>query len=125
MPIENAKETVQRYIDRHAAATVTGLQGVTVTYESDCEVYWDFNDFGSAVYDADYFYFGYLFFPVDTTVQETSLNLTVNDNNGTRMDTVNCTLFGMSQSFTPVMFNEVLAAPTSFVYFIGYKFKLV
>ncbi len=42
MPVENAKEVVQRQIQA-LSGTLTNYTSSTVTYEADCEVYFDTN----------------------------------------------------------------------------------
>lgn len=119
MPVENAKEVVQRYIDRNTS--LTDWAGKTVSYNSDCEVYFDNNDLQNWSTDRNAIYFGYIYFPADTTVQETSMILLVTDDSGS-IAAIDTTLFGVSQSFTPIIFNDVNPGPNSNVYFIGYKF---
>lgn len=123
MPIENAKEVVQRYIN--TKTTLVGVYGKTVTYESDCEVYFDKNDFDNFSFNPIYFYFGYLYFPNDTGAVESSLQLDLKDTNGGNIPVLYASTNTFSQSFLPIAFNEVKSTPNTYITFLGYKFKLV
>lgn len=124
MPVENAKEVVQRQIQA-LSGTLTNYTSSTVTYEADCEVYFDTNYLTNLFsYNQDYVYFGYWYFATDTVIPESTMRINMDDNQATT-DVFDSSIYPVSQSHAPFVWNNVVAAPITPVSFIGYKFKLV
>jgi len=115
IPVENARETTQRFIEDNLSA----YDGYELTYKIDTEaVVIDLsNDF---VYDFNSIYFGDVVFPV----QEFSLVLSVTDN-VTTVGTLNTLSYPIDPGRYPyIIFNEVSSKPDGNPYFVGYKFTI-
>ena len=131
MPVENAKEVAQRWIDFLFSPTVDFIDGPliretsTVIYEQDCEILLDVNRFNS-IRDSDgYVYIGYLSVLVDNSLED---NLLLQMSTGNDAITTLDLQSNGSHLFTnvPVIFNSVQAGTIhSGTIFIGYKFKVI
>lgn len=124
IPIENAKEMVQRTIQSSGDAV---LASKTVTYSSDSEiVFYNMND-ESVSNDPYTFYFGSLY--VLSHQHETGLNLACIDSSYVTFKTVvNASIKSItSGKYDYLIWNAVLSSSTSDpnMYFVGYKFNLI
>lgn len=120
MPVENAKEVIQRYVNRNVA-TLTAYANKTVRYESDCEIYLDKSDITNLVHNAQRIYIGYFYFPTDFIDAENSMQLRVDDGTS-NLIVFNNASNNVSQSFSPIIFNKIHQGPIKDCVFIGYKF---
>jgi hypothetical protein len=124
VPIENAKEMVQRIIQNSGDPV---LASKTVTYSSDSEiVFYNLTD-ESVNNDPYTFYFGSLYVLSDK--HETGLHLACVDSSTVTFKTV---VNAATESITAgkyeyLIWNAVLSSSTSDanMYFVGYKFNLI
>lgn len=124
IPIENAKEMVQRTIQSSGDAV---LASKTVTYASDSEiVLYQLTD-ESVSNDPYTFYFGSLY--VLSHQHETGLSLgCINSSSVTFKTIVNSALKSIAAGkYDYLIWNAVLSSSTTDpnMYFVGYKFNLI
>lgn len=124
VPIENAKEMVQRTIQNSGDPV---LASKTVTYSSDSEIVFNqFND-ESINNDPYTFYFGSLY--VLSHQHETALSLgCINSSSVTFKTIINASTKSItSGKYDYLIFNAVLSSTTTDpnMYFVGYKFNLI
>jgi hypothetical protein len=123
IPVENAKEVVQRYIDNNAA-TLDGYVGKTVTYQPDCEVIFYGSDMQAFSADTSAIWFGT--YIVTSSNNEMSTILAIQDQNTNSLTTFDCSTGVVAGEYPYLMFNRTAGTPSDTnSYFIGYKFDLV
>ena len=114
-PIENARETTQRFIEDNLSA----YNGSELTYTVETEVVkidltttWN--------YSFNSIYFG------DVIIGNTEANLLLGvSDNITTEATFGYPGYNLKKGkYSYVIFNEVLSYPTELVYFVGYKFTI-
>lgn len=118
MPIENAKEVAQRYIKNKLGLADT----FTLSYSSDCEVYFTTTDFSSWNFDYNYFYVGYIYCGGATGGEESMLTLGIEDNATNNAIILDGTSFIIATTNYPVIFNTVNPGNKETI-FIGYRFN--
>ena len=118
MPIENAKEVAQRYIKNKLGLADT----FTLSYNSDCEVYFTTDDFASFTFDSSYFYVGYMYCGGISGDEEGQLTLRIQDNALNTAIILDASSYNISTTNYPVIFNTV-NPPNKEAIFIGYRFN--
>lgn len=120
VPIENAKEMVQRYIDNSGI-----LVNKTVTYKPDNEVVFYNLTSSNPTFNVDTIYFGTLF--ITDHQHETDLILQVKSGGGATINTLDATLTTMvAGKYEYIIYNSVEASPKDTnAYFVGYQFTLI
>jgi hypothetical protein len=126
IPVENAKEVVQRKIDElSAAGTITGYDGLTVNYNENCEVVFDGNYlFNNTIEDLNTIYFGTWVANLDNNFGAILSIKSDDGNNYTILDWLSFP--PLSGNYPYVIWNLFYndAFDGSQGYFFGYKFTL-
>ena len=122
VPVENAKEVVQRYIDANTG-TLTGYAGMTVSYGQDCEVILYGSDLASFSQDSASIYFGTLI--VTGGGGEGSIVMNIRDSASNVITLIDCGASPISAGQYPyTMFNTLTPPGDVNTYFVGYKFSI-
>lgn len=122
VPVENAKEVVQRYIDANSG-TLSGYVGKTVSYGQDCEVVLYGSDLASFTSDVTSIYFGTLI--VSATGGESGIELLIQDNSTNQIIIISAAGTTITAGQYPyTMFNRITSASDPNTYFVGYKFSI-
>lgn len=115
VPVENARETTQRFIEDNLSA----YDGYELTYTIETEAV-VINLAGTFTYDFNTIYFG----EVRVATPENSLILSVTDNI-TTVATLSSSSWPIQAGKYPyIIFNEVTSQPAKNAYFVGYKFAI-
>lgn len=115
IPVENARETTQRFIEDNLAA----YDGYELAYNIDTEVV-IIDLTNTFVYDFNSIYFGEVRIPSI----ESALVLSVTDNVNT-VATFNANTLPINAGKFPyIIFNELTSQPITNAYFVGYKFTI-
>jgi hypothetical protein len=122
VPVENAKEVVQRYIDLYNS-TLTDYVGKTVSYQSDCEVVFYGADLAAFVPDPNSMYFGT--FIVSNPSGEASASIRIQDQATNQLTIIDAGASSIAPGHYPyVMFNRCDSPADANLCFIGYKFDI-
>lgn len=122
VPVENAKEAVQRYIDANTG-TLTGYAGMTVSYDQDCEVVLYGGDFAAFSSDVTSIYFGTLI--VTGIGSESGIEFTIEDSSTNQLLIISAIASPISAGQYPyTMFNKISSPSDVNTYFVGYKFSI-
>jgi hypothetical protein len=124
IPVENAKEVVQRYVDNYSSFLLD-YNGKTISYNESCEVILTADDIMNYSANTNYIYFGT--FIITATGGESSLILTLSDNSGNEVTIFNCASgTNVNAGHYPyIMWNRIVQAATdTSCYFVGYKFTI-
>jgi len=119
-PIENAKEVVQRIIDDPSKG-FNDFTDKLIAYGEDSEVFLNSNDIFKICNNPSKIYFGNLY---TTTVDDQGILLLTSDLSDSYI-TYDSAGYPSPVGVVPVMFNNIVDAPTGNSYFIGYGFNLV
>lgn len=122
VPVENAKEVVQRYIDLNNS-TLTDYVGKTVSYQSDCEVVFYGADMASFTPLPNGMYFGT--FIVSNPSGETSAQIQIVDQSTNSLMIIDAGASTLAPGHYPyVMFNRCDSPADANLTFVGYKFSI-
>jgi hypothetical protein len=123
IPVENAKEVVQRKIDELVVNWLPDYAGYTVSYDENCEVVLDGNSLnGNPPQDPNYIYFGTWVVNVDNTFTS---YLYINDPNFNPYPVVDFLTYPPKAGHYPyIIWNYVDFPAPQDGYFFGYKFTL-
>jgi len=118
MPIENAKEVAQRYIKNKLNLS----DSFTLSYNSDCEVYFTSQDLGALSFDSSVFYVGYIYCGGPNGGEETSLVLGIEDDNSNSAVMLDASAYAIVTTSYPVIWNGINPGSKETI-FIGYRFN--
>lgn len=122
VPVENAKEVVQRYIDKNNA-TLTDYVGKTVGYQSYCEVVFYGPDLAAFLPDPNGMFFGT--FIVSNPSGETSALIQIQDQASNSLTIIDAGSSTLAPGHYPyVMFNRIDSPADANLCFVGYKFEI-
>lgn len=122
VPVENAKEVVQRFIDKNNA-TLTDYVGKTVSYQSYCEVVFYGPDLAAFVNYPGGMYFGT--FIVANPSGETSAQIQIQDQSTNNLVIIDAGSSTLAPGHYPyVMFNKIDSPADANLCFVGYKFQI-
>lgn len=122
VPIENAKEVVQRRIDE-----LSNNGGVIVSYDQNCEVVLYQNEWNNWSDDRTAVWFG-TFFVTNDGVGTTEIKIEGNAPINSTLTTMDWANYAPDSGEYPcIMFNSLGSAGSlaSVCYFVGYKFNLI